>query len=72
MSMLKKLPAKFLTKINQKVGFRLLTKFGQTGIINLGKIIPVAGALVGSGIDCTSTKIIAHQAYKTFVLKELN
>ena len=62
MSALKSLPGKVLTKINQKVGFRLLTKFGQTGVINLVKVIPVAGAVVGAGFDVVSTKVIAKQA----------
>ena len=43
-NMLKKLPGAVLTKINQKVGFRLLTKFGTKGAVNLVKVVPVAGA----------------------------
>ena len=38
--MIEKIPGKVLTKINQKVGFRLLTKFGEKGLINLGKLVP--------------------------------
>ena len=36
--LIKKIPGKVLTKINQKVGFRFITKFGTKGIINLGKM----------------------------------
>jgi hypothetical protein len=36
-----------LTKINQAVGFRLLTKFGEKGAINLIKLVPVAGGFIG-------------------------
>lgn len=36
-TMIKKIPAVTVQKINKKVGFRLLTKFGKTGVINLGK-----------------------------------
>lgn len=64
---LKKLPGKVLTKINQRVGMRLLTKFGTKGAINLVKVIPVAGAVVGLGLDVASTKIIAKQAIKMFI-----
>ena len=32
---IKKIPGKVLTKINQKVGFRFITKFGSKGIVNL-------------------------------------
>ena len=32
-SALKKIPAAILIKINQQVGFRLVTKFGQKGVV---------------------------------------
>ncbi len=64
--MLNKLPGKVLTKINQKVGFRFLTKFGTKGVINLWKLIPVVGAVVGGGFDYAETKIIAKRAYRWF------
>lgn len=70
-NMLKKLPGAVLTKINQKVGFRLLTKFGTKGAVNLVKVIPVAGALVGAGIDYGSTKLIADKAYNAFLLGKI-
>lgn len=63
---IKKIPGKTLTKINQKVGFRFITKAGTTGIVNLSKIVPVAGAVVGGGIDYFETKTIANRAYKWF------
>lgn len=63
---IKKIPGKVLTKINQKVGFRFITKFGTTGVVNLGKMIPGVGAIVGGGFDLAETKIIAMRAYKWF------
>lgn len=63
---IKKIPGKVLTKINQKVGFRFITKFGTKGIINLGKLIPGVGAVVGGGLDFVETKVIADRAYKWF------
>ncbi len=68
MSMLKKLPGTVLTKINQKAGFRLLTKFGEKGAINLVKMVPIAGGVVGGGVDFIGTKSIARKAYNTFIL----
>ena len=65
-SVIKKIPGKVLTKINQKVGFRFITKFGTTGVVNLGKMIPGVGAIVGGGFDLAETKIIAKRAYKWF------
>lgn len=66
-TMIKKIPGAVLTKINQKVGFRLLTKFGEKGAINLVKMVPLAGGIIGGGIDATSTKIIAENAIKLFL-----
>ena len=67
MSMLKKLPGAVLTKINQKVGFRLLTKFGEKGVINLAKMVPLLGGVVGGTIDLVETKAIAEKAKKAFI-----
>ena len=64
--LIKKIPGKVLTKINQKVGFRFVTKFGTKGIINLGKLIPGVGAVIGGGLDLVETKIIAKRSYKWF------
>lgn len=69
---IKKIPGKTLTKINQKVGFRLLTKFGETGLINLGKCIPVVGAGICAGFDYAETKVIAARAYKWFIKGNLD
>lgn len=65
-NMIKKVPGEVIKKINQKVGFRLLTKFGETGVINLGKMIPIAGGLVGGGFDLFSTKVVAKIAKNVF------
>lgn len=64
--LIKKIPGKALTKINQKVGFRFITKFGTKGIVNLGKLLPGIGAVVGGGLDYAETKIIAKRSYKWF------
>lgn len=65
--LIKKIPGTVLTKINQKVGFRFITKFGSKGLVNLGKLLPDVGALVGGGLDLVETKIIADRAYKWFM-----
>ena len=70
--LVKKIPGKVLTKINQKVGFRLVTKFGTKGIVNLGKMLPGVGALVGGGLDLVETKVIAVRAYKWFILNDFS
>lgn len=69
--MIKKIPGKTLTVINRKVGFRFVTKFGEKGIINLGKAVPVLGGIIGGGIDIASTRVIGYNAYKIFMKGEL-
>ena len=66
-STIKSISGKTLTAINQKVGFRFVTKFGEKGIINLGKMVPVVGGIIGGGFDVAGTKVIANNAYKMFI-----
>ena len=69
LQLLKKLPGTVLTKINQKLGFRFLTKFGQKGVINLVKVVPVAGGVVNGGLNLVETKAIGKRAMKVFFVK---
>ena len=64
---IEKISGATLTKINQKVGFRLVTKFGETGVINLGKLIPLAGGIIGGTFDGVSTNIIGNVAHDIFI-----
>lgn len=64
---IKKIPGAVLTKINQRVGFRFLTKFGQKGVINLGKLIPAIGGVIGGGMDVASTMVISRNAIRMFI-----
>jgi hypothetical protein len=67
MQAVKNISGAVLTKINQKVGFRLITKFGEKGVINLGKAIPVVGGLIGGTIDGVSTNAIGNVARNIFI-----
>lgn len=69
---IKKIPDKVITKINEKVGFKFITKFGSKGLVRLGKLVPVAGMIIGGGIDLVETKIIANRAYKMFIEDDLS
>ena len=70
-SMVSKIPGSVLTKINQKVGFRFITKFGSKGIINLGKAVPIVGGVISGGQDFAETRVIANRAFKMFILGDL-
>lgn len=61
-----KISGKVLTKINQRIGFRFITKNGTKGTINLVKVVPVVGAGVGASIDFSTTWAIAKRAKKVF------
>ena len=63
---LKKVPGAILIKINQQVGFRLVTKFGQKGLVNFGKMMPLVGGVVGGVFDTGMTLTIGNVAKKVF------
>lgn len=63
---IEKIPGKALVKINQKIGFRFITKFGEKGIVNLGKLLPGVVAVISGGLDYAETKVMANRAYKMF------
>ena len=63
---IKKIPVEVLVKINQQVGFRLVTKFGQKGLVNFGKMMPLVGGVVGGAFDTGMTLTIGNIAKKVF------
>lgn len=69
---IEKIPGKVLIKLNQKLGFRFATKFGETGFVNLGKLVPGVGAAINGGFDLVETKIIANRAYKMFIKNDFS
>jgi hypothetical protein len=61
-----KVPGKVLIDINKKVGYRLLTKAGEKGVINMTKLVPLVGAPIGATADRLTTRSIAKYAMKNF------
>jgi len=68
---LQRIPGKMLIEINKRVGFRLLTKAGEKGVVNLIKVVPVAGGFVGGAFDAASCRTVGYAAKKLF-LNEAN
>ncbi|WP_254654702.1 EcsC family protein [Bacillus sp. FJAT-27986] len=64
---IKKIPFEVIKKINHALGFRLLTKFGEKGVINLSKMVPVAGGIIGGTVDAFATNTIGNLAKKMFI-----
>ena len=59
-------PGAALLKINKLVGLRLLTKFGQKGVVNLAKLVPLVGGAVGATFDGTTCYLVGRAADKAF------
>lgn len=55
--------------INKAVGFRLLTTVGGKALARFVRFVPVAGGIVGAGLDGLLMKRIADQARKEFVVR---
>ncbi len=66
-SAVKNISGKTMVAINQKVGFRLITKFGEKGAINLGKAIPLVGGVIGATFDSVTTNAVGNIARDTFI-----
>jgi hypothetical protein len=56
--MILRLSGQLLKRINQAVGFRLVTKAGSRGAVNLVKGVPIVGGIVGGTLDAAATKVI--------------
>lgn len=53
-------------EIHKKVGFRLITKAGEKGIINMVKLVPLAGGLVSGTVDAASCMAVGKTAKHLF------
>lgn len=66
----KKLIPKVSTEVSKKltraVGVRVLTKGGSKGIINLGKLVPVVGGVVGGIYNYVEISVFARRAKRFF------
>lgn len=63
---IKKVPGKVLIEINKQVGFRLLTKFGEKGAINLVRLVPLVAGVIGGGVDGASCRVVGRRAKQLF------
>ena len=63
---LQRLPGAALVEINKRVGFRLVARAGEKGVVNLTKLVPLVGGPIGAAVDGVSAKTIAGYALRTF------
>ena len=58
--------AEALARINQRVGFILVTKTGTAGLVNLSRLVPIMGGVISGAIDAGATLGIAAAAKMVF------
>jgi len=68
-NVIKRIPGKVLIEINKKVGFRLLTKAGEKGMVNLTKAVPLVGGIVGGTFDAVTCRSVGYAAQRIFKKK---
>ena len=66
MNMISRIPGRIIYQINKQIGFRILTKMGTKGMINMVKVVPVAGGVVGGAIDATACYGVGNAAKALF------
>ncbi|MFM7677303.1 MAG: EcsC family protein [Roseiflexaceae bacterium] len=55
-----------IREINKRIGFRLMTKAGERGAINLVKVVPVLGGVLGGAVDGGMCAVVGNAAKYTF------
>ena len=61
-----RIPGRVMIEINKKVGFRLLTKAGERGAVNLTKMVPLVGGIIGGTFDATMCVSVGKTAKFAF------
>lgn len=60
------IPTRVLAEVNRRVGVRLVTKASERGVVNLTRIVPVAGGLVGGSVDALYCNAVGRRAHAMF------
>jgi EcsC protein family len=63
---LERMSAALLVEINKRVGYTLIAKAGEKGLLGLGKLVPFVGGPIGATVDGLSCRTIATYAMNTF------
>jgi uncharacterized protein (DUF697 family) len=62
LAQLRRLPGPALAAINRAVGFQLLSRVGEQGVLRLHRAVPLIGGVVGGGIDYVMTRRLGEFA----------
>lgn len=63
---LDKLPPGALMAVNKGVAFRIVVQLGEKSLGRLGRMVPLAGGVIGGGIDAYFMQRLARHARKEF------
>lgn len=61
-----RIPGRVLIEINKRIGFRLITKAGEKGAINLVKLVPGVAGLISGAFDASACMAVGHIAKGAF------
>lgn len=68
LSGLRRLPPEVREQLDRRIGYRLASRFGRRGALNLTKLIPVVSGPIGAGSDAMTARTVATYADVTFAL----
>lgn len=63
---LRRLPPEVRAQLDRRAEFRLASRFGRRGALNLTKLIPVVAGPIGAGADAMTARTMATYADVTF------
>ncbi|MDL5154987.1 EcsC family protein [Actinomycetospora termitidis] len=63
---LRRLPVEVREQLDRRIGYRLASRAGRRGVLNLTKLIPVVSGPIGAGADSITTRSVATYADVVF------
>jgi len=67
-----RIPGRVLIEINKRIGFRLITKAGEKGVINIIRGIPIIVAPISGAFDAIYCREVGKKAKKLFYAEGTN
>lgn len=68
---LRRLPSEVREQLDRRIGFRLTSRAGRRGVLNLTKLIPIVAGPIGAGADGVAARSVATYADVTFWARRL-
>ncbi|GAB4079955.1 EcsC family protein [Modestobacter muralis] len=66
-TMIERIPIEVIRRINKRVGFMLIAKFGtKRSVVTLAKWVPMVGGFIGGGVDTAATWAVGAYAHRAF------